>query len=262
MAIEFRDCVLEFTDTTGTGALTLTGTNPGFRTALAAFGSGDHESYWVCRHPTNGQWEMFRGTVNGATLTRTAVLSSSNSNTAVNFAVGRKEVRCTLPAEIAQGLSEGLEDLDGMLTGSGTDNSLTRWDEVDGLQNVPGWSASDAGKVTGRSSAFPAVVLTDGATVTLDLNAGNFFEVTIEGNRTLALSNATVGQNFTLAIKQGATGSRTVTWWNNIYWPAGTAPTLTTIAHRVDEFGFRIIGTDGYGLPVLRGHILGQNFAG
>lgn len=102
MAIEFADNVLEYTNTTGTGSLTLTGTSNGYQTALSGFGAGDHESYWICRHPTNGEWEMFRGTVNGTTLTRTEVLSSSNANAAVSFSAGRKEVRCTLPAAVIE----------------------------------------------------------------------------------------------------------------------------------------------------------------
>jgi phage-related tail fiber protein len=146
-------------------------------------------------------------------------------------------------------------------SGSGTDHQLTRWDVANGLQDVPGWSASDAGKVTGRSSAFPTVSLTDAATITLDLNAGNHFEVTLGGNRTLALTNATIGQNFTVSLKQDSTGARTVTWWPGIKWPGDTPPTLTTTPNRMDMLGFRVIGSDPYGAICL-GFIHGLNFAG
>jgi len=110
MAIEYRDCVIEFTYTQGTGTLTLAGKPPGWLTALEAFGAGDHESYWICRSAA-GLWEMFRGTVNGTLLTRTEVLSSSNDGAAVNFLAGRKEVRCTLPAEVADILTNAAGDV-------------------------------------------------------------------------------------------------------------------------------------------------------
>jgi hypothetical protein len=100
MSITYRDLVMEFCYTTGTGPLTLAGTTNGFRTALTAWGAGDHESHWVIRHPANGQWEVFRGTVNGTGLTRDEVLASSNGGLLVDFSPGRKEVRCTLPASV------------------------------------------------------------------------------------------------------------------------------------------------------------------
>lgn len=116
MTIEYKDRVLEFSYTTGTGSLTLGGTSNGFQTALAAFGAGDHESDWVISHPTNGQWEVFRGTVNGTTLTRDTVLASSNAGALVDFAAGRKEVRCTLPADVAA----TLQAMTGMILADGS----------------------------------------------------------------------------------------------------------------------------------------------
>lgn len=120
MAIEFADLVMEFTYTTGTGALSLAGSANGYRTALAAFGAGDHESYWIVRNKTGSEWEMFRGTVNGTTLTRTEVLSSSNDGDQVNFSTGRKEVRCTFPAELAGILVGVLDSLEGAILADGS----------------------------------------------------------------------------------------------------------------------------------------------
>lgn len=56
----------------------------------------------------------------------------------------------------------------------------------------------------------------DGGTVTFDLASSDMHLVTLGGNRTLALSNAKVGQRFLVTLKQDGTGSRTVTWWSGI----------------------------------------------
>lgn len=77
---------------------------------------------------------------------------------------------------------------------------------------------------------------TDGATVTFDLSINNKHQVTIAGNRTLALSNTTNIPVFSINIKQDATGSRTVTWFSGISWVGGTVPTLTTTASKTDSF--------------------------
>lgn len=90
---------------------------------------------------------------------------------------------------------------------------------------------------------------TDGATVTFDLSnttKTNVRTVTLGGNRTLALSNVSVGQVFIIRLVQDATGSRTVTWWPTIKWPGGSAPTLSTGANRVDVFGFICTGSGTY----------------
>ena len=95
--------------------------------------------------------------------------------------------------------------------------------------------------------------LVDGATVTLDLDTGNDFQVTLEGNRTIALSNIDVGQKFVLDLIQDGGGGNTVTWFSTIKWPDGTAPTLTATGGDSDSFGFRCTAVGQY-----KGYILGQ----
>lgn len=73
-------------------------------------------------------------------------------------------------------------------------------------------------------------------------------------NRTLALSNITVGQAFVIRLVQSGTGSKTVTWFTSIKWPGGTAPTLTTTASKTDVFGFIITSSGNYD-----GFIIGLN---
>lgn len=143
-----------------------------------------------------------------------------------------------------------------------TDNAVARFDGSSGgkLQNS-GVLIDDADKVLGKASYSLGSEPTDGATVTLDLDADNVFvPAAMAGNRTLAVTNADVRQRFMLLLTQDGTGSRTVTWWSNITWPGGVIPTLSTTAGAIDVFGFLVTGTDGYGAPTFLGFTLGQDY--
>ena len=102
MALVINNRVRETTSTTGTGAVTLGGAVGGFQTFAAGIGN-DNTTYYAISINTENEWEVGLGTLNSdsSTLTRTTVLESSNSDSAVDFAAGSKEVFCTLPAEKA-----------------------------------------------------------------------------------------------------------------------------------------------------------------
>lgn len=97
------------------------------------------------------------------------------------------------------------------------------------------------------------ITLTDGATVTIDLSKRGINQVTLGGNRILAISNETVGQVFILRIVQGG-GSNTVTWFSTISWAGGSAPTLTTTAGKADVFAFIVTSSGNY-----NGFVVGLN---
>ena len=113
---------------------------------------------------------------------------------------------------------------------------------------------SISGKKTFASTVQTITSNTDGATVTFNLATSNIHTVTLEGNRTLALSNASTGQAFVIRLVQDGTGSRTVTWFSTIKWANGSAPVLTTTATKTDVFGFLCTGTNTYD-----GYFIGQN---
>lgn len=97
---QLAEFVKDTTTTTGTGSVTLSGTAPtGFRTFAAAFGSGDSHVRYVIRSSDGAEWEVGSGVFNGTTtLTRTTVLSSSNSGGLVNFSAGTKDVYVSVAA--------------------------------------------------------------------------------------------------------------------------------------------------------------------
>ena len=96
MALVLADRVQETTTTTGTGTVTLAGAVSGFQT-FAAVGDGN-STYYTITGTT--EWEVGIGTytASGTTLSRTTVISSSNSGSLVNFSAGSKNVFVTYPA--------------------------------------------------------------------------------------------------------------------------------------------------------------------
>ena len=83
--------------------------------------------------------------------------------------------------------------------------------------------------------------LTDGSTITPNMNNANNFSVTLGGNRTLANpTNQTAGQSGVIVVTQDGTGSRTLAYGSNWKFPGGTAPTLTTTANAVDVIAYYV----------------------
>ena len=100
MALVINDRVKETSTTTGTGTLNLAGAATGFDTFVAGIATGNTTYYAIFNQGTT-EWEVGLGTVTDATpdtLSRTTIYSSSNSDSAVDFASGTKDVFCTLPA--------------------------------------------------------------------------------------------------------------------------------------------------------------------
>ena len=98
MAFVLADRVKETTTTTGTGTVTLLGASTGFQ-SFAAVGNGN-TTYYTIAGQTGSEWEVGIGTYTsaGTTLSRTTVISSSNSGSLVSFSAGTKDVFVTYPA--------------------------------------------------------------------------------------------------------------------------------------------------------------------
>jgi hypothetical protein len=94
------------------------------------------------------------------------------------------------------------------------------------------------------------VGLTDASTVAVDLSQGNYFKVTLGGNRTLGNpTNPKNGQQWTLEVTQDSTGNRTLAYSSTYGFAHAGAPgitgiTLTTNANYVDfiKFVYRNVG--------------------
>lgn len=99
MAHISADRVQETTTTTGTATITLTGAVTNFKTFSSRMATSD-TCYYAIVDSTNNTWEVGVGTLaSSTTLARTTVLRSSNSDAAVSFAAGTKNVFLTLSAD-------------------------------------------------------------------------------------------------------------------------------------------------------------------
>jgi len=99
MALVLNDRVKETTTTTGTGTLTLGGAVTGFETFAAGVGNSN-TTYYAVTLPGSSEFEVGLGTLSSdsSTIARTTIISSSNSDSAVNFSAGTKTIFCTIPA--------------------------------------------------------------------------------------------------------------------------------------------------------------------
>jgi len=119
MALVLADRVKETTTTTGTGTYTLAGAQTGFE-SFSAVGDGN-TTYYCCTDGTDFEVGIGTYTASGTTLARTTILQSSNSDAAVNWSAGSRDIFVTQPAEKAVFL-DGSDNLtlnlpsDGALT--------------------------------------------------------------------------------------------------------------------------------------------------
>ena len=101
MALVINDRVKETSTTTGTGTFDLAGASDDFESFVSGIGNGN-TTYYCITNTGSDEFEVGIGTVTDAatdTLSRTTILSSTNSDALVDFGIGEKEVFCTIPAK-------------------------------------------------------------------------------------------------------------------------------------------------------------------
>jgi hypothetical protein len=180
MALVVNDRVKETSTTTGTGTFDLGGAVSGFESFVTAIGNGNTTYYSIVNE--NGEFEVGLGTVTDAatdTLSRDTIISSSNSDAAVNFTAGTKNVFCTLPASKAVIL-----DSSGNIVANNGSN-LTNLD----ADNLASGTLPDA--------RFPATLPAANGSALTDLNADNLASGTVPDARFPATLPAANGSALT-----------------------------------------------------------------
>lgn len=99
MAFVSSDRIYDTSTTTSTSPMVVSGTPvTGYKTFSAVMSTSD-TCYYAIVHQTLNEWEVGLGTYSSAnTITRTTVYTSTNSNNAVSFSAGTKDVFMVLPA--------------------------------------------------------------------------------------------------------------------------------------------------------------------
>lgn len=184
MALIYADRAKETSTTTGTGTYTLAGAVTGFEAFSTAVGNGNTCYYCAT---DNTDWEVGLGTYTsaGTTLARTTILASSNSDAAVNWGAGTREIFVTVPAAIESsrptvsatvdvsggassyditGIPSGVKFIILNLVGvslSGTDDLLVQLGDAGGTENTGYISATAT--ATGNNSSTSGFVVRAGA---------------------------------------------------------------------------------------------------
>ena len=120
MAFVLNDRVKETSTTTGTGTFSLAGAEVGFESFVSGIGTTNSTFYAISNDGKN-EFEVGIGTVTDAspdTLSRDTIISSSNSDNAVDLSAGTKTVFCTLPA--ARAISPSMTATDYVVTHNST----------------------------------------------------------------------------------------------------------------------------------------------
>lgn len=220
MAFKYADRVRETSTSTGTGTFSLAGAVTGFQTFSTGIGASNTCMYTIS-HRTAAEWEVGYGTLDalGTTLTRTSVQSSSNSNSAVTFSAGTKDVFVTAPAQIipANDLVAG-----GRLT----------------IQSLNPWQNSI---VSGSTLRY-----TPATSSTIHLWTGNYWApYTITSELTITNATTAANQNYDVSINWNS-GSPTLvlTAWSTHTAGGSTRATAITYQNQVPMIGNnRYIGT-------------------
>ena len=194
MAYIQKDRVKETTTTTGTGAVTLAGAVAGFQ-AFSAVMTVNDTCYYVIVSATGTDWETGTGTYSSASvLTRTTVLSSSNSGNAVSFAAGTKDVFMGPIASSVNDIAHGgtgattaADARTNLGVSTGTVTSVSGTGTVSGLSLSGTVTSSGSLTLGGTLSAIP---LATGVSGTLPVANGGTGVTTSTGTTNVVLSNS------------------------------------------------------------------------
>ena len=215
MALVVNDRVKETSATTGTGTLSLAGAVQDFEGFVAGIGNSN-TTYYAIVNTGTGEFEVGLGTVTDATpdtLSRDTIISSSNSDAAVNFTSGSKDVFCTLPASksVLKDASNNTNfaDDEKIKFGAGTDLEIFHDSSSGGTSNIiqtPNVShslrlKSDSILLQGRSGASLAS-FSNGGTATLAYNGSAKLSTINTGIQTTGTLN--VNGAYTLPTSDGS----------------------------------------------------------
>ncbi len=254
MALVINDRVKETTTTTGTGAVSLGGAVTGFETFAAGIGNSN-TVYYCIAHQDQAEFEVGLGTLDGdsSDLTRTTVISSSNSDSAVDFSAGTKDVFCTIPASKLV-FEDGSDNLNissikntSLVVGRDADNDID--------------FATD-NNILFRASGADQIKLVDGALAPVtdnDVDLGTsslefkdaFFDGTVEADA------ITIGGTNVTSLFASLSGANTFTGNIEIDVASGD-PTIILDTQGADKFHIAVDDSDSDNFVIKSGGTVGS----
>ena len=274
MALVVKDRVKETSTTTGTGGFTLAGAVDGFQSFATALSNGD-TTYYAITDAGTGDFEVGLGSYNAGVLTRTTILESSNTGSAVNFGAGEKEVFITYPAEKAvyldasnnitvPGLVDGRDiaadgsKLDGIEAGATADQTAGEIKTAyESNADTNAYTDAEKSKLAGveagatadqtAAEILTAIKTVDGAASGLDADL-------LDGNHASAFATAAQGSLADSAVQPGdnistltnnsgyITGNQTITLSGDV---SGSGTTSITVTVADDSHNHIISNVDG-----------------
>jgi hypothetical protein len=256
MAFVINDRVKETTTSIGTGTINLGGAQIGFQSFVAGIGTTNQTYYTISG---GSEYEVGIGTVTDAatdTLSRTTVISSSNSGNLVNFSAGTKDVFCTLPASRAIVVNNSSQidvTSDTFITTSNGNITLTPngsgkvslssilYPNADGTANqvlqTNGSGTLSFATVSG-GAAWQAVVT---SSLTVVAKAGYFVNTSSAAITATLPASATIGDFISFIDYSGTFDTNNLTVARNGHKIQGDASDLTVATERA---GFTLVYVD------------------
>ncbi len=181
---------------------------------------------------------------------RISFVNESGQNTTIDTVTG-----ATPTVSVPGGASKRLQVRGIEITVTADDASQTGALLADGSVVATGafnWADKELAKASLKDYAEEKTDPASAATIDLDIENGNVFEVVLDQDTTFTFSNPSpTGTmcSFTVIVKQDGTGGHSVTWPASADWENATAPTLSNAANQRDMLSFMTVdaGTPWYG---------------